>query len=62
MTGSARVWIPPNGASRNDGRWFNKKACRLCDGRPFLSVQQVPQALLYATDTELMEPEERSNA
>src|SRR5712691_3511345 len=30
----------------NEGSY--KKACRLCDGRPFLSVQQVPQALLYA--------------
>src|SRR6266480_5136720 len=25
-----------------------QKACRLYDGRPFMSVQQVPQALLYA--------------
>src|SRR5713226_5719599 len=30
-----------------------KKACRLYDDRPFLSVKQVPQALLYATHTEL---------
>src|SRR5712691_1832221 len=30
-----------------------KKACRLYDDRPFLSVQQVPQPLLYATHTEL---------